>query len=1285
MHGSIQRSLSVTLLLTTFIAHAARAAEDDMAAMVRTDKPMSLRGEASDWDAIKAEHVIMGLFGEAATFKLAYDEANLYARIVVHDKSPMKNSAGVIEELIKGGDAVGVCLGGVTDVRALQRIMIARVEGKPTILAMRPNWREHKPYTYTSVGSYAMDYVGPVDGAEAGFDEVDGGYAVRVKLPWASLAIKPREGLTLPFDLQVIFSDPAGSMNVATAWWRCDAGQAMSTMDLVTEARLYSRSWGKAKLFAVDPGPRPTPNLLDRDDQAAAFIGPGVPIELNVAQDSHVSVIVRRADGWVVRELLRARRLPAGQYTLYWDGRDRNGQPMPAGKYEYLIGQWDDIKATFAASVGNSGRPSFRTPDGMGSIGGTHGGTAAVAAGEHGVYMLHSGEEGQRTLRCIDPATGKARWFASIGIFARGYAVVEADQSVYVLHSSRKTRQLEKLDAATGQRQKIAGQNVVDLGPIEPSGLAVIGDRAYYSEPDKNRLGVIDLTTGQPLADIALTHPSGMCSTSDGALLVCSTAALLRVEPATGKITTIADKLDAPRAVSVDSDGVIYVALQGTTQQIIKLSAAGKPMGAIGRAGGRVRTAVPYDPMAFAELIGVATGPDGNLWAVEAGAPRRFIKLTRDGRWLEDFYGPTGYTTVGVDLDDASTLYYQPGPRSSQFVKARVDYDAAAKDPGNPVGTWKIEAIYDMSDIGPSQREGYELEDPVGSTGYGRALVFTSTSGHRYFFIGARQQFGLWIADGDQWRPSAAMRSARRTKDRADVTLLWTDANGDGVTQDDEVSAVERPNAHWVWIDRDLTLRGGTADLSPTTINAHGAPVYDVTKTKEIFGENMLPRQAYSEQGNYSVTFSPPGADGARYMATNVGAEAGRNFWDRCSELRVCRVVDGKVKWIIGHHDGRYRHNGDSTMIMNMTGELDGVVMATEVNSNFTAYTTDGLTLGWISRDADDAQVNDGPTAWYVENVQPGLFIKDAKTGRHLLVGVSTEDVRVLNIDGVFGDQIHRTTGSITLASPQPRAAGAPDVATIAYQTMLRTHSGRYAGVDGIDTDWRQEAPAISLMHAGALAAEIRLRRDAGMLYVFADVLAGKEDAMATWPTMELFIGPDAPASRTAAGPGDTQFVFTPGAVKDERLGIHVAGKVNVYRPASEPLAPSPGLRALGVTGNFIGDELKKPLDCTKLTALPGGTVEFRRRLDGEGWMIEAAIPLAALPELTRPRKVSFDRKEHKGASETRLDLAGPMRLNAIIGRGSERIGWTDDAAEMNPARWGRAEAPVDMDDAKNK
>lgn len=212
-------------------------------------------GDANRWAGVTG----YGLGGvpeaDAPTsFQTAWDDNTFYARIKVSDPTPLQNRAGVPEMLFKGGDAVSLVFGRAGNEGGEQRVVMARVDGKPVAVMYRPKSEMKKPYTFKSpVSTETFDFVTPMPGAKVVFKSSTSGYVADVAIPWKALGYTPAAGKAIPFDVQVIFSDGAGSANASCTWWRSVSAEAHANNDVPTEARLYPDQWGRLVLEARLP------------------------------------------------------------------------------------------------------------------------------------------------------------------------------------------------------------------------------------------------------------------------------------------------------------------------------------------------------------------------------------------------------------------------------------------------------------------------------------------------------------------------------------------------------------------------------------------------------------------------------------------------------------------------------------------------------------------------------------------------------------------------------------------------------------------------------------------------------------------------------------------------------------------------------------------------------------------------------------------------------------------------------------------------------------------------
>ena len=1256
------RAIPFALLTLLLFLLCLQAQAADTAAVVKVADPKHIDGDPADWpDSGRLQ--IADNDGRVATIRTAYDETSFYALFEVKDDSPLLNAAPEPAMILKGGDAVGLCFGPAGTRSQNQRVLIAQLAGKPVAMAYRPEWPEKQLYTFSSPAAECrLDCVVPLPEVHVALKPAPGGYVAEIAIPWRVLGFTPAVSLEFAFDAQVIWSDAAGKINVSTAWWHSTGAGPLCTVDLPTEARLYPGAWGKAKLCLTAPGAESV--------AAAAAVQVGTPITFELPRDAKASLIVTDRRGWIFRELLVAESMVAGRHTVMWDGRDEYGDPLPPGEYRWKLGYFDGIRSRRLGGAGNSAQPPYRTPDGKGDLGAVHGIPAAVAADAHGVYHLGNCEEGNPGFTKLSP-DGACLWKHSIGGFGVGFAAATDDKYVYIVNRIGEKVDLVRIDQETGRgapigpkgpRVKISDAKVGDKEYAALS-LAIAGGKAFFAQtlpPDT--IGVLDLATGELGTSIPVDNLSGICKLNDHALLVCSGTSVLKLNLADNTAAPLITGLEAPRAVAVDKAGTIYVSDLGSFQQIKKYSADGKPLGSLGKPGGRPATCNPYDPAALYQVKSLAISPDGNLWFMEDSNLRRTGVMTADGRFVKDvFMSLPSQGGAGVDLDDASRVFYHPG-YGSTVCQAKIDF--SDNRPGGSQ-TWKLEAVFNMTQTG-----GYAEPAPEDMAAISTAnvfyapIAFKAANGIRYYWQPG-QIASLWIADNGRLVPVHAIgpkNSGDGTVVPKDKSYTWSDANADGKLQGPELELTDTAFRNWCWIDRDLVLYGRNGSIKPHKVDARGVPFYRPADFQPCIAPGNKTPDYYYRDAGYDIQPSAPAADGGRYFGFNIGSPQGRAFWDRCTYSRLARAKDGRIQWIAGRHDGRKLRDGDFTYLWAPLGEVDGVVAVSDVDFQELAYTSDGLALGDVMPHPRQSLQ---PECLVQECVQSGCFIKDPVTGKAMLINGTGCEVHVLEVSGIGPKDIRRIEGKVRLESAIPRSPQTPGRYEILYRTWPSVDNGRFYGVNGDDWEWLllPEIRDMAIYDGKTLVADVRLRRDCGSLHLYATVL-DREPApsAADGCGIELLIGPAQPAGRTSPIAGDTRILL--GALRDN-------DKLVPFARAGRPsVQDQPGA----------------------LTTIPGAKVAIRESLNGQGWHLEAEIPLAFLPEISKEREVTFLRNYWPGAkrlgdfleryTETKFDLAAPVRLNVVLhvtdGRGGSRpLPWVRGNA-ADPSKWGEAAAPAE-------
>ena len=114
-----------------------------------------------------------------------------------------------------------------------------------------------------------------------------------------------------------------------------------------------------------------------------------VPVAYSAPVDGFLSLALYNDRGQLVRSLLSAKSVKAGSGSIAWDGTSDLGIPQPTGTYSTkAIFFKEKPKAEFVMTVGKSGSPPYRTPDGKGDWGANLGGPAAICSNSDSVMMV---------------------------------------------------------------------------------------------------------------------------------------------------------------------------------------------------------------------------------------------------------------------------------------------------------------------------------------------------------------------------------------------------------------------------------------------------------------------------------------------------------------------------------------------------------------------------------------------------------------------------------------------------------------------------------------------------------------------------------------------------------------------------------------------------------------------------------------------------------------------------------------------------------------------------------
>jgi hypothetical protein len=797
----------------------------------------------------------------------------------------------------------------------------------------------------------------------------------------------------------------------------------------------------------------------------------GADLRFTLPEPARVSLAVYDGAGRQVRSLSAGEPRSAGPHLLAWDGLDREGHPMPPGRYPWRLLANAGLQADLVTVLGINPRAE-RLDQNPGTEPwtwwvGNHRGPASVAAADGDWYVGSDMTEGAPTTLRLSGDAREQRWSIlstdeAAGPEGSGWGwagpramAVVGDHLVCL--------------AARGhiicKRRVSDGSLVLDAfdHPSEPrrtSFLALSGDRTTPFR-DRDFLANPDLDADAERIVVTLPDRNEVrwYATGSGALL--RTRRLGNADPAIDpervgavargvggttfvvkgpRVLRLADASDeereflspsaggAPTALAYDRHlDQVLVARGDPGWRIHRYDAGGSEVAVYGVPNGRRNG--PYCADAFRRVVDLASDNRGGCYVVEDGL-RRVSHVRADGVVDLERFGGTPFFSAASALSDRPAEVWLAMSEDT-MVRYQVDFHFDDRPDGDDTASWRVHSVYEISE------GGWRLS--VGGPDAWRVRRWRGTT----WFVHERFCLVLRLDEATHRLLPAASATSTET---------WSDRNGDGVIDPEErrVTSIHPPlpvgGDHRVHFGPDLSLVLGQKRADGFSFE--GRPYVRFPNVAPA--DSPVPEWDFDRAQWPGFTWTPEPAD-LDARAVGADAEGGVYLYLRGMQHRSADkhpapwpVVQGRgsrlacfgpegARWVVSKHWSHGPAEGAQTRFPAYVPGFvkDCVIVGDRAWYGATAWTRDGLYAGFfLDRHVDDGTPgrNYLPDGWGDADVsfprgddwEVGSSVLETAEGRVLWFAPGRNCVAVYRVRG--WESWQRMEGSMVLEGPPPAA-----------------------------------------------------------------------------------------------------------------------------------------------------------------------------------------------------------------------------------------------------------------------